>query len=193
LFHRVDVSSLVDIRMNEIDEGLVGRHPPLDPAALFDPTDALAGYPEFSQFDEDGERRWHPLYLDYFQLSGRSGPGTDIVEDDLRTWVEFTDAADSFQGSMTSFCVNVASDKFPVASLVRDNHGRPSLDAIYDTVEEFLAEYEEFMRTRPTAEESDSVKKNHSTDDLTVAIAKKWVRDFSSSVRLDRDLDFYYG
>jgi hypothetical protein len=98
-------------------------------------------------------------------------------------WTLITDlTACEHRDSECGFAVNVIDPKHPVASILSDNHGRVSMNVVYDTYEDYLREKEEYINMNESVCSRSSVSSDSSSSSNKISFAE-----------YIRNIRFYYG
>lgn len=96
------------------------------------------------------------------------------------------------------FMVRCIKGQHQIASTVSDDHGRGAVDIVFDTVEEFLQAEKDWQEKLPSAKEREillqTIKENFDENlSCDKDLIKNATDSFAVFIRLDKDLDLYYG
>lgn len=118
----------------------------------------------------------------------------------LKSWVLFTDYYEiPFYDAMTYLLIECKKDSHRIASVVSDNHGRVSIDVIFDNIDDYITEYNQWLNSKiidsniyesKLNEVNESFKKSYSCSNKLLSEVCK---EFSGYIRLQRGLNMYYG
>jgi hypothetical protein len=121
------------------------------------------------------------------------------MTDNLLHWTLFTDFHKlEYYEAYLDFAIK-CEFPYPVASVCCDDHGRISMDVVFQTFEDYLVAYNDWKLSRKnyTKEERDLIINEIKEDDDNTSICMKKAlsisKSFSEYIRLERDLPFYYG
>lgn len=170
-----------------------------------DPTTISYVIPESLQNDESDKphitKELAELYIDLWDSFVHASTNGYFY---FQEWTLITDFVDDEPGS-TALAVRCVSDRpHQVASVVMDGHGRISIDTVYDNLDDFWKDYNEFinMRSKLTPEEKETrvnILKTKSADScycddiLMNNLMMDATNNFSTYIRLKYNYAFDYG
>ncbi len=141
------------------------------------------------QIKEDNVKNW----IQTFDSLANVNINHKIVN--LCEWLPISDMYEmTHTDAFTQLLVNCGVEgNGQVASLVSDDHGRVSLDLIYDTLDKYLEDYKKWVESRLSGDELEKLQEKLEEDDDNIDEVAAACQEFSGYIRLHNRLSFYYG
>lgn len=113
----------------------------------------------------------------------------------FKQWVEFTDPYDHpCRNVYTSLLVDCSpTTNGRIASLLVNNHGRISIDIVFDTVEQYMEEYKKWKDNYSPEKQKKAVELLADDYEQDDSVYIDSTEEFSGYIRYTKNLGFHYG